>query len=222
MKDISISEAYFLYAVQKKGKIFGYDTLKTACLMASVLYEMKQSGVIDISGHKVMITGSVPDDAPYFAPVYEHLREIDLPDFKHILQDYSNSLSDRHLNALTTPIGTRLAEQGLATKAKLGLFGGRIYFMPYKDAIPALTAELQVNILYQTPVPTADGFLWMLLEKSSCIPGALPEDQRAVLSRRVAAALQNEANEDLAEPAQLMDHLLAAAKTTAAFIGNYE
>ncbi|MDO4313585.1 MAG: GPP34 family phosphoprotein [Eubacteriales bacterium] len=221
MKDLSVSEAYFLCAVQNKGKIFGYDTAKVTCLMAAVLHEMKQSGLITFSDRKILLTNSTADQTAYLLPVWEHLKESENLDYKHILQDYNSGWSDRHLNALTSAIGTGLAEQGLVTRAKLGIFGGRTYFMPYKDAIPALAAELQVNILYQTPFPMQDGFLWILLEKSGCIPQILPEDQRESIRKKVTFSIQNEPEGELSEFTEFTDKLLTIAKAGTVFV-NYE
>lgn len=218
MTDLSISEAYFLCAVQNKGKLFGHDTAKVACLMAAVLYEMKQSGIISWNQKKVTLTGALPPEASYLFPVYEHLKEMNLTDFKHILQDYASGWSDRHLNALTTAIGDHLAECRLATKAKVGLFNGRTYFMPYKNAIPALATELQVNIMYQTPVPTEDGFLWILLKKSDCVPKSLEEELQTKISARISDAVRTYPDGKLAEAARFADTLFTVAKANSVFI----
>ena len=137
MKDISTAEAYFLCAVQQKGKIFGHDDSKIACLMSAVFDEMKKSGLIEITGTKLSIAGQgeIPANcSPYLTPVYDHLRETESLELKHIMQDYNSGWSDRRLNALTTAIGTGLAERGFVTRAKLGLFNGRVYSISVPDS----------------------------------------------------------------------------------------
>lgn len=215
MNDISTAEAYFLCAVQKKGKIFGHDDSKIACLLSAIFHEMKESGLIEPAGTKLKITNLKelpPDCASYLEPVYEHLKNLESLELKHIMQDYNSGWSDRHLNALTTAIGSGLADRGLAIRAKLGLFNGRVYFMPYKTAIPSLAAELLVNLLYQTPVPAEDGFLWLLLEKSSCIPDAFTNQQQEDIKERVASALHSTQDSKLAELSQYTDKLLTLVK----------
>ena len=139
------------------------------------------------------------DCAPYLLPVYEHLKELESLELKHIMQDYNSGWSDRRLNALTTAIGSGLADRGLATRAKLGLFNGRVYFLPYKTAVPSLAAELLVHLLYQTPISAKDGFLWLLLEKSSCIPKEFSEEQQHDISAKVASAIETAGEQGLAE-----------------------
>ncbi len=215
MKDISTAEAYFLCAVQNKGKIFGHEDKKIACLLSAVFYEMKMAGLIIPGKDQIQIIKTkelTPDCAPYFAPVYSHLKELDSLELKHIVQDYNSGWSDRHLNALTTAIGTGLSDRGLATKAKLGLFNGRVYFMPYKAAVPSLAAELLVSLLYQTPIPDEDGFLWLLLEKSACIPDAFTSQQKEDINARISSALHSSQHPDLADLSLYTDRLLTLVK----------
>lgn len=215
MKDISTAEAYFLCAVQSKGKIFGHDDSKIACLLSAVFHEMKDSGLTQMAGTKLKIIQKkeLPADcAAYLAPVFAHLTELDSLELKIITQDYNSGWSDRRLNALTTAIGTGLADRGLATKAKLGLFNGRVYFMPHKTAIPSLAAELLVNILYQKPLAPEDGFLWLLLEKSSCIPKDFSAQQRQEIHKKVTAAVQSAPEGELARLDKFTNKLLSMVK----------
>ncbi len=215
MKDLSTAEAYFLCAVQGKGKIFGHDDSKIACLMAAVFQEMKDFGLIEAAGNNLSVTRrkEFPADcAPYLLPVYEHLKELESLELKHIMQDYNSGWSDRRLNALTTAIGSGLADRGLATRAKLGLFNGRVYFLPYKTAVPSLAAELLVHLLYQTPISAKDGFLWLLLEKSSCIPKEFSEEQQHDISAKVASAIETAGEQGLAELDAFTDKLQSMVK----------
>lgn len=215
MKDISTAEAYFLCAVQQKGKIFGHDDSKIACLLSAVFDEMTKCGLIEIAGTKLNITGQediLANCRPYLIPVYEHLKETESLELKTIMQDYNSGWSDRRLNALTTAIGTGLAERGLATRAKLGLFNGRVYFMPYKTAVPSLAAELLVNLLYQSPVPARDGFLWILLEKSGCIPKDFSDIQLHEISEKILAAIENTNEQELARLNRFTEQLLSMVK----------
>lgn len=215
MRDISIAESFFLCAVQGKGKIFGHDDSKIACLLSAVFDEMIKSGLIEITENRLHVIRQkeLPVDCrPYLTPVYDHLKEVESPELKHIMQDYNSGWSDRHLNALTTAIGNRLADCGFATKAKLGLFNGRVYFMPCKTVIPSLAAELLVNILYQTPVSAEDGFLWLLLKKSDCIPKEFSEQQRHDINDKITSAIENKKEQELARLDSFTDQLLSMVK----------
>lgn len=217
MKDMFVSESYFLCAVQKKGKIFSYDSAKIACLLAAILWEAEQAGAVSVPDGRIIPAPELPPDTPWLTPFWEHLREMDTPNFKHLLQDYSSGFSDRHLNALTQSLGDRLDAKGLVTKAKLGLFGGRTYFMPRRDSIPALTAELKVDILFQTPPSTDSTFLWLLLEKSSCIPETVTDEDRRLLREKVTSFLQQSAGSELARLNALADRLISLSESLSVF-----
>ena len=215
MTDISIVESFFLCAVQGKGKIFGDDYSKIACLLSAVFEEMIKAGLVEIGAGKLHVARQqeIPADCrPYLTPVFNHLKEVESLELKHIMQDYNSGWSDRHLNALTTAIGTGLADSGFATKAKLGLFNSRVYFMPCKTVIPSLSAELLVNLLYQTPVSAEGGFIWLLLEKSGCIPKEFSEQQRHDISDKITSALQDKKEQELARLNTFTDQLLSMVK----------
>jgi hypothetical protein len=209
MKDISLSEAYFLCAVQDKGKVFGYDTVKIACLLVAVFYELEQAGSVRLTEHAAVTVTEPPSDLPGGAAVYERLTNMDSPEWKEILRDYSNPLTDWHLNTLATAIGNSLAEKKLATRAKLGLFQGRTYYLPQKNALPGLAAELMVNIMYSPTLQTEDGLLWLLLEKGNCVPKALPMEQRDAIHNKVTNALNSEPEGELAGFSRFIKKLLS-------------
>lgn len=217
MKDISLTEAYFLCAVQEKGKLFGSSTLRVACLMAAVLYEMEQQGLLLLHEKELTLVPDPEITVPYFRPVYEHLKEMDSTTYKHVMQDYSCGWTDYRLNALANVIGTGLAERGLVTKAKLGLFNGRTYFMPHRNTLTELMVELETELLY-TAAPTADLLLWILLEKGQCIPGELPPERIPDIQEKIRKALLSDPKGEAAKFRDWLAGFLVIAKANTAFI----
>ena len=145
------------------------------------------------------------DHVTSVSPLYEHIREMESNDLSSLLQDYCSSWSDRHLNALSNEIGLVLEKQKLVTRAKLGIFNGRTYFMPHQSAIPGLNAELQVDILYQNPVSSDTAFLWLLLEQGQCIPSDISGDMRDTFASKIKEALTEGADSALISAKALLD-----------------
>ena len=188
MNDISITEAYFVYSVRGKGKLSGNDCRKVTGLLTAALWEMTQNGLLTITDSRL------------------RLNDVDQQtDLSTLLQDYCSSWSDRHLNALSNEIGLVLEKQKLVTRAKLGIFNGRTYFMPHQSAIPGLNAELQVDILYQNPVSADTAFLWLLLEQGQCIPSDISGDMRDTFASKIKEALAEGADSALLSAKALLD-----------------
>ena len=205
MNDTSITEAYFVYSVRNKGKLSGNDCRKVTGLLTAALWEMMQNGLLTITDSRLQLNAADSFAKPWFRPLYGHIKEMEQKDLSSLLQDYCSSWSDRHLNALSNEIGLVLEKQKLVTRAKLGIFNGRTYFMPHQSAIPGLNAELQVDILYQNPVPADTAFLWLLLEQAHCIPSDITGEMRDTFTRKIKGALADDANPALISAKALLD-----------------
>lgn len=205
MNDISITEAYFVYSVRGKGKLSGNDCRKVTGLLTAALWEMTQNGLLTLTNNRLCLNDVDHFTRSWFQPLYEHIREMESNELSSLLQDYCSSWSDRHLNALSNEIGLVLEKQKLVTRAKLGIFNGRTYFMPHQSAIPGLNAELQVDILYQNPVSADTAFLWLLLEQGQCIPSDISGDMRDTFASKIKEALTEGADSALISAKALLD-----------------
>ena len=188
MNDISITEAYFVYSVRGKGKLSGNDCRK-----------------VTLTDNRLCLNDVDHFTRSWFQPLYEHIREMESNELSSLLQDYCSSWSDRHLNALSNEIGLVLEKQKLVTRAKLGIFNGRTYFMPHQSAIPGLNAELQADILYQNPASADTAFLWLLLEQGQCIPSDISGDMRDTFASKIKEALTEGADSALISAKALLD-----------------
>lgn len=212
MNDISITEAYFVYSVQGKGKLSGNDCRKVTGLLTAALWEMAQSGIVSVNAGSIQLCDIDTFARSWFQPLYEHIKEMEQKDLALLLQDYCSSWSDRHLNALANEIGLVLEKQKLITRAKLGIFNGRTYFMPHQSTIPELNAELQVDILYQNPVSTDTAFLWLLLKQAHCIPSGISEEIQDTFTCKIKKALAEGADPALISAKALSDQSFSLMK----------
>ena len=212
MNDISITEAYFVYSVQGKGKLSGNDCRKVTGLLTAALWEMMQNGLLMVTSGRLQLNASDSFAKPWFQPLYEHIKEMEQKDLASLLQDYCSSWSDKHLNALTNEIGLVLEKQKLVTRAKLGIFNGRTYFMPHQSAIPGLNAELQVDILYQNPIPADTAFLWLLLEQAHCISSDISKEMQDTFADKIKEALADDADPALRSAKALLDQSFSLMK----------
>lgn len=205
MNDISITEAYFMYSVRTNGKLSGCDCRKVTGLLTAALWEMMQSGLLSLTDSKIQLNTTDSFAKSWFQPLYEHIKEMERKELSSLLQDYCSSWSDRHLNALDNMIGLELEKKKLVTKAKLGLFNGRTYFMPHQSVLPGIDAELQVDMLYHSQVPTDSAFLWLLLQEGRCISRDIPEDLQQTFSEKVKESLAEDADPVLTSAKALLD-----------------
>lgn len=216
MKEFSVSELYFLCAVREKGKIYGYDTKKIICLLTAALWELEACAAISFTDQEIQLLeqSEIP---PYLLPLYEHLKEMESLQFFQVLRDYHNALSDRHLNALAVSIGESLNSKGLVTAAKLGLFNGRRYYIPKSNAAAGVITEYLIDLLDHAVPSAEDGFLWLLLRKSSCVPVEISAAQQNEIDGKLRFAIKKEHLPSLQRMNSYLELLFAQAKRTSPF-----
>lgn len=209
MTDLTISEAYFLFALGEKGKISGYDSAKVACLLTAALYELSLEGSVSFAEKRIYLS-KCPPDKEFLTPLYQQLTQMDTLTYRDIYNEYASSVSEWRLNTFTSVLGRVLAEKGYVTNAKVGLFGGRTFFIPHKKAIPSAAAEFSIDLMYQTPPSPEDCLLWFLLKQSGCIPSFFSDEQKSEIHRKVSSEIDT--NEKLKQPIDMANQLLSFVK----------
>ena len=210
----TVTETYFLFAAEKKGKISGSDPVRTMCLLTAALYELSAAGYLEFRENEVSpLNGSATLPA-YLAQVRKRLREMSSMEYKEIMRDYNNGWTDYHLNRLTMALGDDLAGRGLATKAKLGvLLNTRTYFIPRRDVLAEAADSLRDAVASPDPLPTETGFLWLLLEKSELLPAALTEEEKLRMSRRLRLQCDQDPESELAKLDALTERFLSLSSS---------
>ena len=179
MKDLTLTQEYFICAVNDKGKLSGFNVDRLVCLLASGLLELQLSGCIRIEGGtkhlltgfgiSVSITGPLPEEKAFLRPLYDYLNQGKPMKMEKILEDYHYSFSGKRLNALIASIGESLAEEGFAQAAEAGLLECVGRFLPTRDAINRVIDLVRSELLEEGEVTDDIAALVILLEKSGVI-----------------------------------------------------
>ncbi|MDO4474368.1 MAG: GPP34 family phosphoprotein [Eubacteriales bacterium] len=209
MTDLTISEAYFLFALNEKGKLSGYDSAKVACLLTAALYELSMEGSVTFAEKRIYLSKCAPDKE-FLTPLYHQLTQMDSLTFRDIYGEYASSISGWCLNTFTSALGRLLEEKGYVTRAKVGFIGARTYYIPHKGSVPSAAAEFSIDLLYQTPPSPEDCLLWFLLEQSECIPSFFSDDQRSDIHNKVASEIRT--NEKLKQLIDYANQLLSLVR----------
>ena len=85
MKDLTLTQEYFICAVNDKGKLSSFNVDRLVCLLASGMLELQLSGCISIDGGKkrilsgsgksVSVTGPLPEEKAFLRPLYDYLNQ---------------------------------------------------------------------------------------------------------------------------------------------------
>ena len=201
MKDLSLTQEYFICAVNDKGKLSSFNVDRLVCLLASGMLELQLSGCISIDGGKkrilsgsgksVSVAGPLPDEKAFLRPLYDYLNQGKPMKMEKILEDYHYSFSGKRLNALIGSIGESLAQEGLAQSVEPGLFEGVGRFLPSKDAIHRVVDLVRSEILEEGEVTEDIAALVILLEKSGVIREYFSRYEQKDMKERLAAIVKS-------------------------------
>lgn len=197
MKDLTLTQEYFICAVNDKGKLSSFNVDRLVCLLASGMLELQLSGCISIDGGKkrilsgsgksVSVTRPLPEEKEFLRPLYDYLNQGKPVKMEKLLEDYHYSFSGKRLNSLIDSIGESLAEEGLAQAADAGLFEGVRRFLPTKDAINRVVDLVRSELLEEGEVTEDIAALVILLEKSGVIREYFSRYEQKEMKERLAA-----------------------------------
>ncbi|MFQ8984450.1 MAG: GPP34 family phosphoprotein [Evtepia sp.] len=112
MRDLTLSQEYLICAVNEKGTLFTFNTEKLVCLVAAALLELQLEGCAAVDKKFITVTGPLPQEMAHLRPLYDYLNTGKPMQTEKLLEEYTYSVTDAHLNELMAAIGDSLVQQG--------------------------------------------------------------------------------------------------------------
>ena len=190
MKDMTLTQEYFICAVNGKGKISGFSTEKQVCLVAAGLLELQMEGCICIDKKQVAVTAPLPAEKQYLMPLYAFLDKPRPVKMEKVLEAYVYSFTDRYLKELMASIGKELVAMGLARQAAGGVFG-TVSYVPTTEAIHGVTDMVCAELLEDGEVTEDIAALVILLERGGCLKPYFSQFEQKEMRARLKALLNS-------------------------------
>ena len=105
MRDLTLSQEYLICAVNEKGTLFTFNTEKLVCLVAAALLELQLEGCAAVNKKFITVTGPLPQEMAHLRPLYDYLNTGKPMQTEKLLEEYTYSVTDAHLNELMAAIG---------------------------------------------------------------------------------------------------------------------
>lgn len=167
MKDLSITQQYFICAVNRKGTLSEFHTEKLVCFIAAGLLEMQLDACISIDKKLVRVTGDLPAGKGCLKPLYDFINQPQAVKIEKILEAYSFSISNKRLYGLIQSVGASLVGMGIAEEAKAGIFGNKTSYTPKTEAINSVVDMMRAEFFEDGEISQEAAALAILLEKSN-------------------------------------------------------
>ena len=100
MQDLSITQEYYICAVNEKGRISDFSTERLVCFVAAGLLDLQLEDCVSLDQKRVAVTGPLPEGRNYLKSLYGFLAEKGSMKPEKVMEAYTYSLSDKHIDAL--------------------------------------------------------------------------------------------------------------------------
>ncbi len=191
MQDLSITQEYFICALNEKGRISGLSTEKLVCLVAAGLLEMQLENCITINKKEVNVTGELPAGRDYLKPLYDYINQSKAVKIEKIMEAYNYSFTDKRLDELVGAIGSSLTMLGLVETAQAGLLGSKKSYIPKKNTINGVIDMVRAELLENGEVTDDVAALVVLLDKSKSINKYFSEFERKEINTKLTAIINS-------------------------------
>lgn len=166
MRDLSISQEYYLCAVNEKGSISSFAAEKLVCLVASALLDMKLADCIEIENKRVQVIGDLPEELSFLDSLYDFIHVGKPVKVEKILEEYNYSITDKRLKRLMADLGRSMEEDGITKEVVSGLFGGKSSYVPNQEAVELVIDKVRAEMLEEGTVTEEVAALIVLLDIS--------------------------------------------------------
>ncbi len=191
MQDLSITQEYFICALNEKGRISGLSTEKLVCLVAAGMLEMQLENCITINKKEVNVTGELPAGRDYLKPLYDYINQSKAVKIEKIMEAYNYSFTDKRLDELVGAIGSSLTMLGLVETAQAGLLGSKKSYIPKKNTINGVIDMVRAELLENGEVTDDVAALVVLLDKSKSINKYFSEFERKEINTKLTAIINS-------------------------------
>lgn len=200
--DLSISEKYFLLAVNKpRTGIHGYRHQVKACFAASALVDLMLQGCVDLEGRKVMVTAPLTQELAYLAPLYDYLKTKPAVSLSRIERLFKFGTVHKRGQKLFVSVGEHLREKGLVTKSDK-----RYVVKP--EAIQTVLPPLETAFAEQPTIE--DITLAVLLDGSHLLQKYLPKAEKKAI-RTQLKEIQKQKDQEVQKIAKVIHAMVRSA-----------
>lgn len=182
---LSLSQSYFLCALNKKGKIFPRKTETAVCMTASAVIELMLENVFSCEKKRLKTIGELPENRGYLGAVYEFVKAKQPVKIEKVIEHFDLTFSGKHMRAVTDGIGNSLSATGYVSKKKAGLFRNKNVYIPDPKKAEEAVFPLRAEFLEGGELTAETVVLAVLLDKCGNLKRYFKSRGRKIIRKRL-------------------------------------
>jgi len=212
MKDLSITQKYYLCAFNEKGNapLFTQEDVMASLLTAGII-ELEAQGLIAQDEKKCFAIAKPWDESlPHLEPLYSAIASFKKPcKAREILGHYYLQLTEKRLRALLESIGTSLVDAGCANELlNQGLMNKVTKYAPTPEAAGEIINSIREEVLGDQPISDVTARLLFLMKCSGSLNKHFTKEERPTLKARLKEISKSEATTPAEEIVANMGNLI--------------
>ncbi|MGN0394185.1 MAG: GPP34 family phosphoprotein [Coprococcus sp.] len=215
MKELTLTQEYFICAVNEKGVLPSYRHEAVACLIASGILEMQFEKCVRIENKKVSICSKLPDNLLYLKPLYDVIDQPKPIKIEKLAEIYTITFTDRKLHELIDSIMIPLKKADVVVPVKSGLLGNKESYAPKRECINNIIEKIRAELLEKGTISEDVIALTSLLDKAGCLKEYFSKFEQKELSSRLVEIRTSQAGTIVKEMIDYIDSLLACMMISA-------
>lgn len=208
MKNLSLTQQYMLCVLNKNGNFPAFGIEKPLCMSAAAVLELLMEDIIAFDGKKLTVMTLLPEDKSYLRPVYEVVERKQPIKFEAVVEYFSFTLSDKHMNELIDAIGTALEHKGCVQKEKGGFLRGKDVYIPNEADVDSVVQSIRAELLEDGELCEDVVALTVLLNKSGDLKKYFSAYEKKDLKKRLKEIKNTPQNEMVQKVVDYIDSLL--------------
>ena len=159
MKDLSLTQKFFICTVNEKGNFSSYDQIPVACLIAAGVLEMCMAKCVSIEKKRLSIIDKLPESMEYLKSLYDMIGQESTNRGKpvkaeKIVEKYTGAFTDKKLRELTDSIVQSMDEDILPIEK-----AGRGKCRPKREVLFDVADNLRIELL-RNDLPSKDAIVF--------------------------------------------------------------
>lgn len=210
MKDLSITQEFFLCSLDKKGRLPVFGNEVSVCILAGGLIELMMRKCIKIDEKNVVYkTGDLSKDLTYLKSLFDWIGESKPMKIERIAQEYVLSFNSKRLNILKGDLGMSLVDGNFVRIKKGGIFGNKTYFAPNLDEVDRIIQKIRAELLEEGKVSDETVALVSLFQKSHQIKKYFSKYESDRLKTRLREIKETSSNKLVKRMVDYVDEMVA-------------
>ncbi|URZ88063.1 GPP34 family phosphoprotein [Floricoccus penangensis] len=166
MSDLSITQQYYICALNDHGVIPSSYPAISGCIVAGSLLDMQLEDCIQIEKKVVLISGLLSERLWYLKPLYDYINQSKPVKLSEIVQKFSFTSKK---NSICELIMTSLKDKNLGKSSEVGIIFKKEAYIPRIDVISEIIGKIRSELLENGNLSHEVIILTILLQNSGLI-----------------------------------------------------